>query len=76
MNGLLYNYCKTPDAAGCVGRSGTLAKMITGTHIVRFSVEDDVLIRDAQGRCIECQPGEVGQLIIEIRNTAMSNFRV
>jgi fatty-acyl-CoA synthase len=75
MNGLIYNLCKTPQAAGAVGRLGSLGRLATGTHIVQYSVEKDELIRDARGLCIPCKPGEVGQLVIKIRNNEFSRFQ-
>jgi fatty-acyl-CoA synthase len=75
MNGLLYNHCKSPEAIGCVGRLGSLGKLATGTRIIKYSVEEDELVRTDKGFCIECGPGEVGQLVILIRDNEMSRFQ-
>lgn len=74
MPGLIYNLCKTPEAAGCVGRLGSLGKLATGTFLVQYSVEKDELIRDRKGFCIECKPGEVGHLLIKLRDNELTRF--
>lgn len=47
-------------------------------RLVRFDVETGVHPRDAEGRCILCAPGEVGELLVRLPDrfaTAISEFR-
>ncbi len=49
------------NKVGSVGRIPS--KLLMDARLVRYNVEQDEHIRDAQGRLIECSPGEVGELI-------------
>jgi len=40
--------------------------IIPAPKIIRFDVEGDEHVRNAEGLCIECDPGEVGELVGEI----------
>jgi len=53
---------------GAVGRLGALARRAMGLHVVRFDVEREEVVRDAKGRCIECGPGEPGEVIARIND--------
>jgi fatty-acyl-CoA synthase len=47
-------------------------------RLARFDVAREALERDADGLCIECQPGEVGELLIRLKDeprTALGEFR-
>ena len=46
---------------GSVGRLPF--KFLLPTRLVRYDVEGDVHVRDAEGLCVECRPGEVGELV-------------
>jgi fatty-acyl-CoA synthase len=50
---------------GAVGRMplGRLGRRLGIARIVRYDVERDELVRDERGFCIDCEPGEPGELI-------------
>jgi fatty-acyl-CoA synthase len=75
MVGFLFNHCTSKDAVGFVGHAGTLVKKITGMRLVKYNVLEDKLVRDEKGLCVECEPNEVGQLVMEIRSNPLSLFR-
>ena len=46
--------------------------------LARYDIEGDELLRDERGLCIECGPGEVGELVIELRDaprSALGDFK-
>jgi fatty-acyl-CoA synthase len=49
-------------------------RKIVGTRIVRFDIDHEMPIRGADGFCIECAPGEVGEAIGEIKNEAGRSY--
>jgi fatty-acyl-CoA synthase len=51
---------------GAVGRVPWFLAFRFPTKVVRFDVETEQPVRDAQGFCIECEPDEVGEVIGEI----------
>ena len=51
---------------GSVGRIPKWLQHRFVTKIVRFDIETEMPVRDAHGRCIECDPGEVGEAIGQI----------
>jgi fatty-acyl-CoA synthase len=51
---------------GAVGRVPRALRKLLGTRIVRFDVEREEVMRGADGFCIECAPGEVGELLGQI----------
>eukprot|EP00931_Biecheleriopsis_adriatica_P124455 TRINITY_DN9959_c0_g1_i1.p1 TRINITY_DN9959_c0_g1~~TRINITY_DN9959_c0_g1_i1.p1 ORF type:complete len:637 (-),score=129.87 TRINITY_DN9959_c0_g1_i1:52-1962(-) len=63
-NGSLVNFCERSDlkARGAVGRLGSLAKKFMSPTIMKFDVESEEIIRGPDGFCIECAPGEAGEL--------------
>ncbi len=66
-NGILFNHSTDRASRGAVGRQGFLQKLATGTKIVRFDVENEEPMRDPHtGFCIECAPGEVGEMLTRI----------
>jgi len=66
-NGALVNLCKTPAARGAVGRLGFLLKRMTGFKLARYDVENDCLMRGADGMCVECATGQPGELLMPIK---------
>jgi fatty-acyl-CoA synthase len=64
-NGVLINFCERSDrdARGAVGRMGALMKKVIKGKIVKFDVESEECVRGSNGFCIECPPGEAGELI-------------
>ncbi|KAF9206828.1 hypothetical protein BGZ49_001720 [Haplosporangium sp. Z 27] len=75
--GTLVNHNTGPFGEGAVGRRGWLARTLEkGIRIVRFDFETEGLVRDANGRCIECRPNEPGELLTVIDPTIPSrNFK-
>jgi len=62
--GALSNYNTGPGGAGAIGYRGALARALDkGLRIARFDVQTEELIRDKSGFCIECKPGEPGELL-------------
>ncbi|MEM9033684.1 MAG: AMP-binding protein, partial [Actinomycetota bacterium] len=55
---------------GAVGRLPGAMRSALGVHLVRFDVESEEVVRDPQGRCIEAEPGEAGELVAKISRTA------
>jgi fatty-acyl-CoA synthase len=53
---------------GAVGRVPPLLKSKFPVELIRFDVETDSHLRDANGRCIVCKPGEPGEAIGRISN--------
>ena len=39
---------------------------VQGYRIVKFDVDTEALVRSAEGRCVECAPGEPGELLMPI----------
>jgi len=62
-NALLFNFDEKP---GAVGRIPWWLKRIFPIRTVRFDREGHAPARSAEGRCIECAPGEVGEMISQI----------
>ncbi len=52
------------NKVGSVGRRPPA--LIAAPRLVRYDVEADDHVRDEQGLCIECGPGEIGELLGEI----------
>ncbi len=49
---------------GKVGSIGKMpSKLLFDARLVRYDVASDEYERDADGHCIECKPGEIGELI-------------
>jgi fatty-acyl-CoA synthase len=55
---------------GSVGRLPALLRRAMGTQLIRYDVEADDHVRDADGFCIACAPGEVGEAIGRISAVA------
>ncbi len=60
------------------GRMGSVGKPVPGTKpaLVRYDVAAEEYVRDAQGRCVACRDGEVGELLGRISEgrTAAGRF--
>ncbi|KAF9376521.1 hypothetical protein CPB97_010746 [Podila verticillata] len=68
--GALTNYNTGPAGAGAIGFRGTIARMMDkGLKIVKMDVQTEELIRDKNGWCIECGPGEPGELLTVVDMT-------
>ncbi len=59
----LFNFDARP---GAVGRIPKWAEKRFVVKVVRFNVENERPMRDEQGHCIPCKPGEIGEIIGEI----------
>jgi len=62
-NVALFNLDSHP---GAVGRLPAWARKSFPFKIVAFDVENNIDKRNAEGRCIECGPGEIGEALGEI----------
>jgi fatty-acyl-CoA synthase len=59
---------------GAVGRVPSYMRRLFMVRIVRFDIEQEIPVRDANGFCIECPPGEAGEAIGRIENEAGKTF--
>jgi fatty-acyl-CoA synthase len=59
---------------GAVGRVPWYMRRIVTTRIVRFDIEREMPVRGADGFCIECAPGEVGEAIGQITSEPGKTF--
>jgi fatty-acyl-CoA synthase len=59
---------------GAVGRIPHYLRNVLTTRIVRFDVEHEVPVRNAEGFCIECAPNEAGEAIGKITQEPGKNF--
>lgn len=57
------NRCTTKEERGAVGRQGYLLSKVLGNKFVKFDVDKDDVVRGKDGFCIECAPGEPGELL-------------
>ncbi|KAF9963134.1 Fatty-acid-CoA ligase FadD6 [Modicella reniformis] len=57
--GILTNYNKGENGVGAIGYRG----VDWGLKIAKFDIETEELIRDKNGRCIECSSDEPGELL-------------
>lgn len=64
-NVALFNF---DGAEGAVGRIPFYMKRKFPTKVVRFDMEAGEPLRGPDGRCVECAPGEVGEIIGRILN--------
>jgi fatty-acyl-CoA synthase len=60
------NHCTTPEAAGACGRAGWLVRRVQGWKFLKYDVEKDELVRDANGFCIEAAVNEPGEMVAKI----------
>jgi fatty-acyl-CoA synthase len=59
---------------GSVGRVPHYMRKLVTTRIVRFDIEHEMPIRNAEGFCMECPAGEVGEALGEILNEPGKQF--
>jgi fatty-acyl-CoA synthase len=59
---------------GAVGRIPTYMRSFMPVRIVRFDVERELPLRNAEGFCIECDSNEAGEAIGRISNDPGHNF--
>ncbi|HEX3429911.1 MAG TPA: long-chain-acyl-CoA synthetase [Rhizomicrobium sp.] len=70
-NVALVNY---DGKVGAVGRIPRYARNLFTTRIVRFDMEHEVSLRDANGFCIECADNEIGEAIGKISTEPGKRF--
>ncbi|HLH97621.1 MAG TPA: long-chain-acyl-CoA synthetase [Xanthobacteraceae bacterium] len=66
-NVTLFNF---EDREGAVGRIPWFLERRFPTKIVRIDIDTQQPVRSAEGRCVECDPEEVGEVIGKIVNDA------
>lgn len=59
---------------GAIGRAPAWLRARLNVRLIRFDVEKGEPARDANGLCIECAPGEVGECVGMIGSDARSQF--
>ncbi|KAI8602301.1 putative FAT1-long-chain fatty acid transporter [Dissophora ornata] len=65
--GILTNYNTGENGVGAIGYRGKIARTVDwGLKIAKFDVVTEELIRDKNGRCIECAADEPGELLTVI----------
>ena len=62
-NAVFFNFDEKP---GAVGRIPKWAEKRFVTEVIKFDIESEEIIRDAQGRCVKCRPNEVGVVVSKI----------
>ncbi|KAJ1570008.1 hypothetical protein HK096_006130 [Nowakowskiella sp. JEL0078] len=64
----ILNFFNKPGSCGFIPVDEALKKTMTGEGglIVQYDVEADCVVRDQEGYCIKCLPGEVGELIMRL----------
>jgi fatty-acyl-CoA synthase len=60
--------------AGAIGRIPSLLKGRFNVRLVRFDVATELPMRGADGLCIECKPGEVGEALGQIGHDARESY--
>ena len=64
-NAVFFNFDGTP---GSVGRIPKWAKRRFAIEVVKFDIDTEQPVRGADGFCIKCAPGEVGEVVSQIVN--------
>jgi fatty-acyl-CoA synthase len=64
----------TRGRVGAVGRLPWALRRRMGTRLVKFDVEREEVVRGPDGLCIECAPGEAGELLGAIGPRALVKF--
>ncbi len=67
----LFNY---DGKVGAVGRIPKYLRKRFNVKLVKFDVETEEPERNAQGFCIECRPGEIGEAVGAIGDEPRTNF--
>jgi fatty-acyl-CoA synthase len=67
----MFNFDGKP---GAVGRIPAYLRKRFNVKLVRFDVETEEPERNAQGFCIECKPGEIGEAVGAISDEPRNNF--
>jgi fatty-acyl-CoA synthase len=67
----MFNFDGQP---GAIGRVPPYLRRNFAVRLVRFDVEAEEVVRGADGLCILCEPGEVGEAVGLIQDDARHNF--
>ncbi|HEY4125382.1 MAG TPA: long-chain-acyl-CoA synthetase, partial [Rhizomicrobium sp.] len=59
---------------GAVGRIPHYLRNVLTTRIVRFDIEHEMPVRNAEGFCVECAPNEAGEAIGQITHEPGKDF--
>lgn len=59
---------------GAIGRIPKILKGRFNIRLVKFDVESEMPIRGPNGLCVECKPGDVGEALGKISNSARESF--
>ena len=51
---------------GAVGQLPGIVRRRLGIELIRYDVEKEEIVRDRDGFCIRCAPGEAGEMLIQI----------
>jgi acyl-CoA synthetase (AMP-forming)/AMP-acid ligase II len=54
-------FVNVSDKPGMVGRN-----VFPGVHIVKVDKDTNEILRDKNGRCILCKPGEIGMVLVQV----------
>ena len=68
------SFVNTDGKIGAVGQLPRFMDGAMGVAFVKFDVEAEEPIRDANGFCIKCDAAEVGEVLGEIKGTGRSSF--
>jgi len=63
-------FMNVDNTVGAIGRMPRVLQKLQGTHLVKFDVESEEVVRGPDGFCIECAVGEAGEAIGRITNAA------
>lgn len=66
-NVVLFNH---DSKVGSVGRIPSWLQRQFNSRVIRFDIEKEIEVRDADGHCIECEPDEIGEVIGEVATGA------
>lgn len=67
----LFNYDGQP---GAIGRVPSYLRGNFAVRLVKFDVESEAPVRNADGLCSECAPGEIGEAVGLIKNDARHSY--
>jgi fatty-acyl-CoA synthase len=67
----LFNFDGQP---GAIGRVPGYLRNNFSVRLVRFDVEAEMPVRNEEGLCIECEPGEAGEAVGLIKDDARHNY--
>eukprot|EP01124_Arcella_intermedia_P036133 TRINITY_DN939_c0_g1_i2.p1 TRINITY_DN939_c0_g1~~TRINITY_DN939_c0_g1_i2.p1 ORF type:complete len:288 (+),score=71.40 TRINITY_DN939_c0_g1_i2:979-1842(+) len=64
------------DKAGSIGYFPKLVILLLGgIPLIKYDIEKEEIVKDQNGFCVRCQPGETGQFVCVIDPSKASDFR-